>query len=224
MFLVEIMDLIGTAAFAVSGVLVGIRNKLDLFGIFVLATITASGGGLIRDVIIKKGLPVFFTEPKYLITIVISTIIACVIVHFAYNFLNKIQTLIQIFDAIGLGVFTVLATYGSILAGVPIIGIVFTAVLTGVGGGVMRDIMANDVPLVFRSEIYALASIIGSLAFYFLYGVLDVTVNVYLCIFVVFAIRMVSMHFKLNLPIISIKDGAMGGTGYENKGYEEYNG
>lgn len=224
MFFIEIMDLIGTAAFAISGVLVGIRNKLDLFGIYVLATITASGGGLIRDIIIKRGLPVFFTQPKYLITITLATVITCTTAHFAYNFLNKMQMLIKIFDAIGLGVFTVLAAYGSILADIPFIGVIFTAILTGVGGGVMRDIMANEVPLIFKSEIYALASFIGALAFYMLYGVLGVTVNAYLCIFIIFIVRMVSIHFKLNLPIVRVNGSALGESTIESVSHENFNG
>jgi len=219
MFFIEIMDLIGTAAFAISGVLVGIRNKLDLFGIYVLATITASGGGLIRDIILNKNLPVFFTQPKYLITITLVTVATCIIAHFAYSFLDKMQMLIKIFDAIGLGVFTVLAAYGSIQADVPFIGVIFTAILTGVGGGVVRDMMANEVPLIFKSEIYALASFIGALIFYMLYGVLGVTVNTYLCIFIIFAVRMVSIYFKLNLPVVRVNNGTLG----ESESHENIN-
>ncbi|MCX7922829.1 MAG: trimeric intracellular cation channel family protein [Clostridia bacterium] len=198
MLFIDLMDIIGTAAFAVSGVLVGIKNRLDLFGVFVLAILTASGGGLIRDIIISNDLPVFFTQPKYLVTITAAMIVTSI----AYKFLDRIYFIIKVFDAIGLGVFTILAGYKGILHDMPLIGLVFVAALTGIGGGILRDILVNDVPLVFRSEIYALASILGALSFYFLYRLIDVNLNVYLCIFVIFIIRMVSIHYNLSLPVI----------------------
>jgi uncharacterized membrane protein YeiH len=196
MLFINIMGIIGTAAFAVSGVLVGIKNKLDLFGVFVLAILTASGGGLIRDVIIGEGQPVFFTEPKYLFTIIITMILTC----FVFKFIKRLMIIIKIFDAIGLGIFTILATNKAISLSMPLIGIVFIAALTGIGGGVLRDILVNDVPLVFKSEIYALAAILGALSFYFLNNYIDVNLNVYICVTIIFTIRVVAIYFNLNLP------------------------
>ncbi|MCX7709780.1 MAG: trimeric intracellular cation channel family protein [Clostridia bacterium] len=201
MLVIDVLDLAGTAAFAISGALVGIKNRLDLFGIFVLAVVTASGGGLMRDVIIGDYWPAFFSQPKYLISIIISTAAICV----CLKYMGKMATLIRVFDAIGLGVFTVLSAYKCMKFDMPLIGIIFTAMLTGIGGGVLRDVMVRSVPLVFRSEIYALASIIGALMFYFLYGLINLQVNIYLCVFVTFAIRMVSMYYNLNLPVIKPK-------------------
>jgi len=198
---IGVLDLIGTFAFAISGVLVGIKNKLDLFGVFVLSIITASGGGLIRDVILSKDLPVFFTQPKYFATILLTVIATCL----SIQFIRRIFFVIIVFDAIGLGVFTILATYKAISLGIPLIGIVFIAVLTGVGGGIIRDIMVSNVPLIFKSEIYALASMLGSVCFYFLYNKVEIGINIYLCIVIIFVIRMVAVYFKLNLPVIKIK-------------------
>lgn len=202
MFFIDLMDIIGTAAFAISGVLVGIKNRLDLFGVFVLAIITASGGGLIRDVIISDDTPVFFVEPKYLITIIVSMIATC----FMIKYIRRLMYIIKVFDAIGLGVFTILAAYKGMLFGVPAIGVVFIAALTGIGGGILRDMLVNDVPLVFKSEIYAMASILGALVFYGLYNFIEINLNVYICIFIIFAVRMAAVHFNLNLPIIRSKD------------------
>jgi uncharacterized membrane protein YeiH len=202
MFFIDLMAIIGTSAFAISGVLVGIKNRLDLFGLFVLAIITASGGGLIRDVIISKDMPVFFTESQYLITIVISMIAT----FFAIKYITRLRYIIKIFDAVGLGVFTILTAYKGMQIGMPVIGVVFIAVLTGVGGGILRDVLVSDVPLVFKSEIYALASIFGALVFYGLYNYVEINLNVYICIFIIFAIRMASVHFNLNLPVIKPKD------------------
>ncbi|MCX8129644.1 MAG: trimeric intracellular cation channel family protein [Clostridia bacterium] len=202
MIFIDLMGIIGTAAFSVSGVLVGIKNRLDLFGLFVLAIITASGGGLIRDVIISDDMPVFFTESQYLITIIISMIAT----FFSIKYIKRLMYIIKVFDAIGLGVFTVIAAYRCMLLGMPVIGVVFIAALTGIGGGIIRDILVNEVPLVFRSEIYALASILGALMFYGLYHIIEVNLNVYICIFTIFTIRMAAVHYNLNLPVIKPKD------------------
>jgi uncharacterized membrane protein YeiH len=108
---------------------------------------------------------------------------------------------------VGLGVFTILSAYKCILLHMPVIGIVFIAVLTGIGGGILRDVLVSEVPLVFRAEIYALASIIGALSFYFLYNIIDLNFNIYLNIFIIFLIRMAAIHFRLNLPVLKIKEG-----------------
>lgn len=199
MLVLSIVDIIGTVAFAVSGVLVGIRNKLDLFGIYVLAMITASGGGIIRDIVIGRKVPVFFTHWKYFVAITITMVVTCVL----YSFINKIMTVVILFDAIGLGVFTVTATYKAIEYGLPLLGVVFAGAITGIGGGIMRDILVNEIPLIFRSEIYAIPSIIGSVLFYILYDKINININTYLCIAVILVIRLISIKYKFNLPVIN---------------------
>lgn len=205
MLLIDILAVIGTAAFAISGALTGIKSKLDLFGVVILAIITASGGGIIRDVILGREWPVLFTDGKYLITIVASSLITCLVAYTAFYILNKIMYLVMVFDAIGLGVFTALSAYKCLQVGMPPIGIIFVAVLTGIGGGIMRDILANDVPLVLKSEIYALAAVLGAACFIVLYDMLDLTLNLYLCTTVVFVIRIISVYFNINLPVVVIR-------------------
>ncbi len=199
MLVLSIVDIIGTVAFAVSGVLVGIRNKLDLFGIYVLAMATASGGGIIRDIVIGRDVPVFFMQWRYFAAITATMIATCLL----YTMVNRVMSFIVLADAVGLGVFTVTATYKAMEYGLPLLGIVFAGVITGVGGGILRDIMVNEIPLIFRSEIYAIPSIIGSLMFYFLYDYISLSINIYLCVGVIFAIRMISVKLKLHLPVIS---------------------
>ncbi len=199
MLVLNIVDIIGTIAFAVSGVLVGIRNKLDLFGIYVLALITASGGGIIRDVVIGRNIPVFFTEWKYFAAITASMVITCIL----YKFVSRIISVIILFDAIGLGVFTVTATYQAIKIGLPLLGVVFAGVITGVGGGILRDILVNEIPLIFRGEIYAIPSILGSVLFYLLHTNVNINLNTYICIAFVLTIRMISVKFGLNLPVLN---------------------
>lgn len=196
MLFVELFDLMGTAAFTVSGVLVGIKYRLDFFGVFVLATLTASGGGLIRDIILHDGMPVLFTQRKYFATITITTIIACI----AFRYINRITMLVKVFDALGLGVVTVFAAYKSMTLEVPFIGVLFLATLTGIGGGVIRDLLVREIPMVFKSEIYALASLAGALSFYYLNWIVGTGIGIYISIFLVFTIRMLSVYYKLNLP------------------------
>ncbi len=199
MLVLNIVDIIGTIAFAVSGVLVGIRSKLDLFGIYVLAMITASGGGIIRDVVVGRNIPVFFTEWKYFAAITASMVITCIL----YKFVSKIISVIILFDAIGLGVFTVTATYQAIEFGLPLLGVVFAGVITGVGGGILRDILVNEIPLIFRSEIYAIPSILGSVLFYLLHTNVNINLNTYICIAFVLTVRVISVKFGLNLPVLN---------------------
>lgn len=210
----DIIEVIGTATFAASGCLIGIKHRLDLFGVFVLALITASGGGIIRDVILRQGLPIFFTDPNYLITITISVVITCIVVingnllkkNGIIRQMAKLQFIVTVFDAAGLGLFTVLTSFNCIRLDYPLIGILFIACLTGIGGGVLRDILVNEVPLVFRSEIYALAALSGALLLYFLDGKMDSVLSIYLSAFLVFTVRMVSVIFKLNVPALKERE------------------
>jgi uncharacterized membrane protein YeiH len=216
MTFINLIEIAGTSVFAISGSLVGIKHRLDLFGVFVLALITASGGGLIRDVIIHHGMPVFFTNSSYLITITVSFIITCA-TFLSGKFLRvdklnenltrqfaKFQFVITIFDAAGLGLFTVLTAFTCINLDYPLIGVLFIACLTGIGGGVLRDIMVNEVPLVFRSEIYALAALSGALLLYVLNGKIDSGLSIYISAFFVFAVRIISVIFKLNIPSLKV--------------------
>lgn len=198
MFILSLIDIIGTVAFAISGVLVGIRKQLDLFGVYVLAIITASGGGIIRDIVIGRSVPVFLTEWKYFVAITVTMVATC----FFYRFVNKIMSVVLLFDAIGLGVFTIFGSYKAIEYGLPVLGVIFAGVITGIGGGMLRDILVCEVPLIFRSEIYAIPSIIGSTLFYVFnkFG-LHIAINTYLCVAFVVLIRLVSVKLKLKLPI-----------------------
>lgn len=214
MLVLSIVDIIGTVAFAVSGVLVGIRSKLDLFGIYVLAMATASGGGIIRDIVIGREVPVFFIQWRYFAAITVTMLATCLL----YTMVNRVMSFIVLADAVGLGVFTITATYKAMEYGLPLLGIVFAGVITGVGGGILRDIMVNEIPLIFRSEIYAIPSIIGSLMFYFLYDYIGLSINIYLCVGVIFAIRMISVKLKLHLPVIS-KDGSKPSAGSNRKSF-----
>lgn len=162
--MLNIFEIIGTVAFAVSGALTGIKKRLDFFGVLMLAITTAIGGGIARDLIIGNTPPLAFRHPIYITIALVST----VGVWIFYRYLFRLTNVILIFDAIGLAVFTAngarlafAGDYASLSVAVSL------GVLTGTGGGILRDIFVQEIPMVFRKEIYATASIIGVLAQYY---------------------------------------------------------
>ncbi len=198
MLLINLFELIGTVAFAVSGALVGIQKRLDFFGVVMLATTTAIGGGIIRDVLIGNTPPLVFRNPKYCII----AFLTAVFVWFFYKHLFKLTNVILIFDAIGLGVFT---ANGAKMAFEHHLASLFVAislgVVTGTGGGILRDIFALEIPMVFRKEIYATASIAGVLAYYLSSPFLSGSLSFYICFVTTLLIRLVSLNYNLNLPV-----------------------
>ena len=170
MSFISLMELIGTVAFAVSGALVAIEKKLDYYGIIFLAIITAVGGGIIRDIIINLPLPIAIENPLY---VIISIASAAVVILF-YKLVNKLQMFINIFDAIGLAAFTAIGAKAALSNDVYTPFVVITlALLTGTGGGILRDVFAKEIPFVFRKEVYAVASIAGAVAFLISHMYLD---------------------------------------------------
>jgi len=157
----QLLDYIGTFAFAVSGALKGVRKEMDVFGVAVLATVTAIGGGTIRDALL--GERVFWLgDPTY----VPLAVAAAIVVFVLYHWVQRVRWELLIADAIGLGVFTAIGATKAWQADAGLVGVVTMACLTGVGGGVIRDVLARDVPAVLCEEIYASATIAGAFAFW----------------------------------------------------------
>lgn len=195
--LFNVLDLLGTIAFAISGALAAMTRRLDLFGIFIIAFVTAIGGGTVRDILIGN-MPVTWMENIiYIYLIGIVTI-------FAILFRKKLDYLkksLFLFDTIGLGVFTITGVEIGVQADLnPIISITLGA-MTGTFGGVIRDILCNEIPVIFRKEIYATACIIGGLAFVLLYefGVNTDVIYVVTSLTVIM-IRLVVVRYKISLP------------------------
>lgn len=158
--MVFVLELIGTIAFAMSGAMLGIRKKMDLLGVVILGMTTAVGGGIIRDLILGVTPPMAFRHPVYaLLAICVSLLTFLPAVR---KWVNLDSTPLMVMDAVGLGIFTVIG----VKAGAEFDNLflsVFVGTLTGVGGGVMRDIFAGDQPSIFVRHFYACASIIGAL-------------------------------------------------------------
>ena len=185
-------------AFAVTGAFKAIEHKADIVGIIILATITGVAGGTIRDIILGKTLPNSLIDPAY----VIITVISAVILFFLYSKMRKHWNVFLKFDAIGLGVFTVIgATFAYNLVGMNFLVIVLAGMLTAIGGGILRDVFVNQTPIVFVKELYASASFIGAITFYF---TLLITNEVYaatiLGIILTTGLRLVAMKYNWNLP------------------------
>ena len=167
-----IVELIGTVAFACSGAMVAIERRLDLLGIIVLGVITAVGGGMIRDILIGVQPPSLFVNPIYVVTALAAVLVLFCIMKFGGVYQQLLssegyEVMMNVLDAIGLGVFTVVGMDTAMKAGYEDYRFltVFLGVITGVGGGILRDIMAVQAPYVLKKHIYACASLAGALCY-----------------------------------------------------------
>lgn len=191
------LDILGTAAFAISGALVAMNKRLDPFGVFIIAFVTAAGGGTIRDMLMGR-LPVgWMYDINYMYTILIATTIA-VVFRKKLRFWSKTFFL---FDTIGIGVFTIIGTEIGVKAGFhPIISIAL-GTMTACFGGVTRDILCNDIPIIFRKEIYATACIVGAITFLVLQEFFNNANIIYIgTTLIVITVRLLAVRFKLSLP------------------------
>lgn len=201
MLLISILEVVGTIAFAISGALIGIEKKLDLFGVIFLSITTAVGGGIFRDLVLGNVPPVAFVRPIYCFISGIAGIVAFIF----YLRISKLKNIISLTDALGLGVFTALGSNAALAhnMGNPFI-VISMGLITGIGGGILRDVFVKDIPFVFRKEIYAVASILGASAMYYSYGRVPHMISIYICFAITFTIRMLSVYLKLNLPVLKI--------------------
>ena len=203
----SVIGFFGTIAFAVSGAMVAISKRVDLFGVIVLAVVTATGGGITRDIFLDRLPPAAFMDTGY-ITIATLTALAVYVVaksnkEYYQRNTHTIDTITNIFDALGLGTFVVMGAQAAIDCGFSknCFFVVFIGVLTGIGGGFLRDIMAMEIPMILKKHFYALAALAGSLTFYILYvHSFPYTITVIISILITFSLRMLATHYKWNLP------------------------
>ncbi len=197
-FLIHLLDLFGTAAFAVTGALKAVERKSDIVGIIILAAVTGMAGGIIRDITFGLFPPAAIANPLY----VAITIAMAVAIFFLYRAFKKHEGMFLKFDAIGLGVFTVIgASIAYNIAGLNFLAMAFAGMITAVGGGILRDVFANEVPIVFVKELYASASFIGVVMLFALLGAgLDISIAAIPTIVAVTALRMTAMKYNWNLP------------------------
>ncbi|ONI40677.1 hypothetical protein AN640_08460 [Candidatus Epulonipiscium fishelsonii] len=203
-----ILELIGTVSFAVSGGMVAIHKKTDIFGVLLLAAVTAVGGGITRDVILGKTPPTAFINKNY---VLIALATAFVLFFIAKTNQKKYQQyemqifiINNIFDAIGLGIFTVVGVQVGQQAeqGENLFFCLFLGVVTAIGGGMIRDLMLKEVPFVLEKQVYAVACLLGGASYWYLtkFSALEIDVISVISIIVVFTIRMLATKYEWNLP------------------------
>ena len=202
-----ITEIIGIIAFAISGAIVGIKKHFDIFGIIVLGVITAVGGGALRDITLGIIPPTMFKNPIYVVVAFMTSCVtfgAAAIVRAKFN-KNKqfFVEVVNFFDAIGLGVFAVTGTNTAIVNGFEHNAFlaIFVGVITGIGGGMVRDVLAGKVPFVLFKDIYASAAIVGAGIYYFMYTNHHSRIwSVVLAIVLTIIIRILASYYHLGLP------------------------
>jgi uncharacterized membrane protein YeiH len=197
--LYSLIDILGTIAFAISGVLVAMDKRLDVFGVFIIAFVTAVGGGTLRDVLIGNTPVGWMTQPNYTVIIIITVVFS---VLFAGR-LKHFRKSLFLFDTIGIGLYTMIGIQKGLDAGLLPIMCIALGTMTACFGGVIMDILCNEIPVIFRREIYATVCILGG-GVYFLMLLFPVNPDIpyitgIICIIV---LRLLAVKFKIALPSI----------------------
>jgi uncharacterized membrane protein YeiH len=191
------LDLVGTAAFAASGAWAGIRRRMDVFGVMVLGLVTAIGGGTLRDMLLGDNPPFCFKNEIYLylaLGVSLSTFVL-------YRHLDTMRRPLLYFDAIGLGTFVVIGTEKALHFNLGFLGAVMMGVITATAGGITRDVLANQIPLILRKEIYASACLAGGAL---LVALIQMGITRSLALLIaattVITVRLLAIHFNWALP------------------------
>ncbi len=206
-----ILEIIGTVSFSVSGSLVAIKSRLDIFGVVFVGTITAVGGGIFRDILLGKTPPAYF---EGYLNFILATAAAITVFIAAYilrkkffDMSEKIERINNIFDALGLAAFSVAGVECAFLSGhgENLLFSVVLGMLTGVGGGILRDVLTSNTPYVLKKHVYALASISGSLVYYILRHLVSSRATCALiAVAVIITLRLLATYFRWSLPKISL--------------------
>ncbi len=209
--IINIMEIIGTIAFALSGSLVAISSGLDVFGVVFLACITAFGGGIVRDIILGISPCAIFNDfPIFLVSLfvaILTFIVAYIYRRSFHYFRMKIEYINNIFDAVGLSAFVVMGSEMCYSNGYINNGflVVFAGMITGIGGGIVRDVLIDTTPYVFKKHVYAMAAIIGGILYYILRKYTqNVNLSSVLSMMSIFVIRMLATRYRWSLPRINI--------------------
>lgn len=201
------MEMLGTIAFAASGAMVGVKRHMDIFGVCVLGIMTAVGGGMIRDVILGITPPGVFSHPIYVLVATVVSILIFLVVYWKRDLMQGhfpalYDRAMMVMDTLGLGIFTVIGVNTGMQQGYAdnMFLLVFLGTITGVGGGLIRDIMAGVPPYIFVKHIYACASIIGAMVCVVISGRYGEALGMVLSCLVVILIRYLAARYHWNLP------------------------
>ena len=193
----QIVDILGTIAFAISGVLVAMNKKMDPFGVLIIAFVTAVGGGTLRDIMVGVEPVSWMQNMTFVYVIIASTIFAVVF----RNQLKHLRKSLFLFDTIGIGLYTVVGIETGIVAELHPIICIALGTMTACFGGVLRDILCNEIPVIFRKEVYATACIFGGLTYFILLQFLEDKNYLFIIAgLVVIIVRILAVRFKISLP------------------------
>ncbi len=195
--MIQALDILGIIAFSISGVLIALHKRMDIFGVFIIAFVTSVGGGTLRDLLLGFTPVSWMRDISFTLVILSSTIVAVVF----RKHLDYLRTSLLLFDTIGIGLYTVIGIEKGIHAGLHPIICISLGTITACFGGVLRDILCNEIPVIFRKEIYATACILGGLCYFILsnlhFG--NDVVFLFSCLSVI-VIRLLAVKFKISLP------------------------
>ena len=198
-FYTTLLDLIGTFAFAISGIRLASRKQIDWFGAYLIGLATAIGGGTVRDLLLDVT-PFWMLDSRYFLT----TGVALVATVLFKDKIFKWNNTLFLFDAVGLGLFTIVGISKSMEAGLPVWVCIVMGTITGSIGGVIRDVLLNEVPLLLRKDIYALACVAGGLAYFAcIYFNLSVSLTELFAASIVIFTRIIALKFHIHLPVLN---------------------
>ena len=199
-----ILEIVGTVSFALSGAMTGLKKNMDIFGVCVLGVTTAVGGGILRDLLLGLTPPATLLDPKYVLMSIVTSlfVFSPVVRRVLFHSRKLYDALMLISDSAGLGIFTVYGARVAIGAGYEenLFLVLFVAVITGVGGGVMRDLFAGDRPYIFVKHVYACAALLGAIAFAALKPLVGLDGATVIGFALIVVIRFCSARFHWSLP------------------------
>ena len=201
---ISIIEILGTIAFAISGIRLAAAKRFDWFGAYVVGLVTAIGGGTLRDVLLD--IPVFWMLSfRYL---AVTGLALAAVIIFRQALVKGMRTLF-IFDAIGLALFVVVGIQKTLVVGYPMWVAIVMGIITGSFGGVLRDILINEEPLFFRKDIYATACLAGGVAYYFMsLTSAHIWISQTTCAIIIIALRILAVRYDWSLPILNVSDNS----------------
>jgi len=200
--IILLLDILGTISFSISGMLTALKKRLDLFGVFIIAFVTALGGGTLRDLLLDAPIGWMF-DVTYVYVIIAAAIVALIF----RKKLGYVRKSLFLFDTIGIALYTVVGVQKGLDAQLPAIICIALGTMSASFGGVIRDILCNEIPIIFRKEIYATACILGA-GVYLLLLKTDLSVDLVMVFsgLVVIVVRVLAVRFKLSLPSLYPKE------------------